>query len=453
VKLGVVLTDKDLNTTSILNNCVKIRKEDSTKENVKIVLFAVKNAPEFTLKLKIFLQIIDTKNTNQNLFKPFSLLFKMAKKVMWISSYLPRSCGIAYYSGDYISALKNYAKKADIDVSFKIIAHTDAKQADYPIISQGDKTWNHKVLAVIKKEKPGIVHIQHEYGLYETNGDRNERVIELIKMLREEKIPVVMTYHSVYKKLNKDFAHFVSETLKDLNAGILHEEYQKNALKGNIGWQPKNVFVLPHGSREDIKLDKKEVRDGFGYAEKKLIVGSAGLASERKGFHNLIKQWHKVVKKFPDVLLSLELKPEAAPETKVYIDKVLEAIMKSKVSKNIEFTVKDYGEMDFYRKLASFDVLVLPYKSESQSGVLAHGFSVGAPAIVTDIEGLGAEIRNSKAGIAVKHRKDFYKAIIKMLKSKKLREKCSKNALKYVKNVSGWNIIAKKTFQIYEKFW
>ena len=141
----------------------------------------------------------------------------MVKKVIWISSYIPRSCGVAYYSNHYITALKNYAKKANIDVSFKIIAHTDAKQADYPIISQGDKTWHHKVLAVIKKEKPDIVHIQHEYGLYETHNDKNRRVIELINMIKEEGIPVVMTYHSVYKRLAKPFAEFVDKSLKELN--------------------------------------------------------------------------------------------------------------------------------------------------------------------------------------------------------------------------------------------
>jgi len=377
----------------------------------------------------------------------------MVKKVVWISSYLPRSCGIAYYSENYISALKKYAEEIGKEVSFKIIAHTDAELADFPIISLKDKNWHHKVLSTIKREKPSIVHIQHEYGLYETDGDRNERVIELIKMLRKEKIPVVMTYHSVYRRLSKDFKHFVSSSLKELSAGILHEDYQKNALKGNIGWQPENVFVLPHGSREDLKLDKEEIREGFGYTSKDLIVGSAGLASERKGFRTLIKQWPKVIKKVPNAILSLELKPESAPETRIYIDKVLEEVMKSRVSKNMEFIVKNYSEIEFYKRLRSFDILVLPYKSESQSGVLAHGFSVGAPAIVTDIEGLGAEIRNSKAGIAVKKRSEFWKAIIKLLKNEKLRQKCSENALNYVKNVSGWNIIAKKTFQIYDKFW
>ncbi len=382
-------------------------------------------------------------------------MFKMAKKIIWISSYLPRSCGIAFYSDHYIRALKKYAKKTNKKISFKIIAHTDAKKADYPIINLKEKRWHFKVLKTIKKEKPDIVHIQHEYGLYETYGDRNRRVIELINMIKEQGIPVVMTYHSIYKKLIKPFKYFVDKTLKELNAGIFHEQYQKEALKQNIGKIPENVYVLPHGSREDVnsKIDKEEVRKIFGYKEKDLIVGIAGIASENKGFRTLVRQWQKVVKKVPNAHLSLELKPHKDPKTKIYIGKVLDEIMKSPASKKIEFTVEDYDEMEFYRKLKSFDILVLPYKSESQSGVLAHGFSVGAPAIVTDIEGLGAEIRNSRAGIAVKNREDFYKTIIKLLKNKRLRNKFSENALNYVKNVNGWSIIAKKTFQIYEKYW
>lgn len=372
----------------------------------------------------------------------------MVKKVIWISSYLPRSCGIAYYSEDYIKELK----KANKGISIKIISHTDAKKADYPIINLKDKEWHHKVFNIIKKEKPNLVHIQHEYGLYETYEDKNQRVLELIDMIKKLKIPVIMTYHSIYKKLEAYQAHFVKESLKKISAGIFHEEYQKKALKKNIGYIPKNIYILPHGSEENLKLDREKIRIGFNYGNK-LVVGSAGIADERKGFRTLIHQWPKVAKKFPNAILSLELKPHASKETRIYIDKVLEEIMKSPASHNIEFIAKDYEELEFYKKLKSFDILVLPYKSESQSGVLAHGLAVGVPAIVTDIEGLGAEIKNSKAGIAVKDRKKFYLAVIKLLKSKRLREKFSKNALDYVRNVSGWSIIARKTLKIYEKFW
>tara|TARA_Y100000310_G_scaffold296993_1_gene329677 strand:- start:1499 stop:2629 length:1131 start_codon:yes stop_codon:yes gene_type:complete len=375
------------------------------------------------------------------------------KKVVWISSYLPRAGGIAYYSADYIFALKEHARKCVEKVKFKIISHTDASQADYPIIDLNDKKWHVKVLEAIKKEKPDIVHIQHEYGLYETYKDCNKRVVELIKMIREEDIPVIMTYHTVYRKIEGCHADFVSESLKYLSAGILHEDYQKQALPKNIGWIPKNVYILPHGSEEGLRLNRENIREVFGYGEDELVVGSAGLSSERKGFLTLIKQWPKVVEKFPNATLALELKPHFNRHTRIYIDKVLEEIMASSVSDNIEFSVKNYNDIEFYRRMKSFDVLVLPYRSESQSGVLAHGFASGVPAIVTDIEGLGAEIRNSNGGIAVKKREDFYKAIIKMLGSKSLREKYSKNVLKYVKEISGWSIIARETFGIYRKFW
>lgn len=377
----------------------------------------------------------------------------MTKKVVWISSYLPRSCGIAYYSSDYIHSIKEYAKKHNKNISFRIISHTDAKKADYPIIDLTDRNWIDKVFNKIKKIDPQVVHIQHEYGLYETYADTNKKLLELLKKLKDEKIPVVMTYHSIYEKLEPAHKIFVNESLQLISAGIFHEEYQKKALKKNIGWIPKNLFVLPHGSKNNQKFNKKKLKEEFGY-DGNLVVGAAGIADERKGFRTLIRQWPKVVKKFPTAILSLEIKPHEAEITRDYINKVMAAIMKSKVSRNIEIIVKNYGELEFLRKLASFDILALPYKSESQSGVLAHGFSAHTPAVATDIEGLGAEIRNSKAGIAVplKDRKDnFYKSIVKLLESKKLRDKYSQNAKKYVQKISGWNIIAKKTLDIYDR--
>lgn len=310
-----------------------------------------------------------------------------------------------------------------------------------------------KVFNKIKKIKPNIVHIQHEYGLYETHRDGNKTLLELIKNLKKEKIPTIMTYHSIYKKLNPFHKKFVEESLKFLSAGIFHEEYQKKALKKNIGYIPKNLYVLPHGSDNTFNPNREKIKKEYNY-KGELIVGIAGIADKRKGFRTIIRQWPKVVKKFPDAILSLEIKPHAEKLTREYINKVMKEIMKSKVSNNIELIVKDYKKNEFLTRLASFDILALPYKSESQSGVLANGFAAHTPAVVTDIEGLGAEIRNSHAGIAVKmknRKNNFYKYILKLLASKRLRDRYSENAKKYVEKVSGWDIIARKTLKIYDK--
>jgi glycosyltransferase involved in cell wall biosynthesis len=371
------------------------------------------------------------------------------KKVIWISSYLPRNCGIAYYSSAYIDALKKEAKRENIQLTIKIISHIDAKLANYPIINLKNKDWINKVYNIIIKESPDVVHIQHEYGLYETNRDSNENLLRLLELLKKQEIKVVMTYHTVYEKLEPYQTHFIKESLKLIEAGIFHEEYQKKALKKNIGYIPSNVYVLPHGSKEDLKLDKEKIRKFLNHKEEDLIVGMMGIAGENKGFEEVIDQWPRVIKKFPNAILTIELKPHAAKETRDYIKKLLKVVMSSPVSNKIEFIVEDYSLSEFYTRLKSFDCLILPYKTESQSGVLAHAFSAGTPTIVSDIEGLSAEIKNSNAGIRVKNRNKFYRAINKMLKSKRRREKYSKNAINYVKTVNGWNIIAKKTLNIY----
>ena len=44
---------------------------------------------------------------------------------------------------------------------------------------------------------------------------------------------------------------------------------------------------------------------------------------------------------------------------------------------------------------------MLPYEQSSQSGVLAHAFSLGKPAVVTDVGGLRAEVEASGGGVVV----------------------------------------------------
>jgi len=365
-------------------------------------------------------------------------------KIAWISSYLPRSCGIAYYSVDYIEEIKKFNKHLDI----KVISHTDGKEADYPIIDLKNPAWPEKVFNKIKKIKANLVHIQHEYGLYDSP-PKNTKLLQLIKKLKKAKIPTVITYHSILAKIPADQKPFVKKSMKLADAKILHCEYQKEALPKNIKFIPKNVYVIPHGSREDIKLDKHKCKSIFNYPGKN-VVGMAGLASERKGFDRVISLWPEISKKLKNTLLLIELKPHIAQESIETISKISLLVSTNKAKDSMELIIKDYGREEFYQKLKSFDILVLPYLSESQSGVLAHAFATHTPAVVTDIEGLGYEIKKSKAGIAVKNDKELKNAIINLMKNPRLRKKMEENAKKYVKYYSGWSIIARKTLEIYQ---
>ena len=57
------------------------------------------------------------------------------------------------------------------------------------------------------------------------------------------------------------------------------------------------------------------------------------------------------------------------------------------------------GEDEFAVRLDGFDVLLLPYREASQSGVLAQALSLGVPAVVTPVGGLAEQVTRSGGGL------------------------------------------------------
>ncbi|MBI5060729.1 MAG: glycosyltransferase [Candidatus Aenigmarchaeota archaeon] len=370
-------------------------------------------------------------------------------KIAWISSYYPRACGIATYSAEYVKELRRFEN--DITV----ISHTDAKPRYdvIPIIDDEDEKWHLKVYDAIKEIKPDVVHFQHEYGLYECKGDKNQRLIELLGLLKKGSIPAVMTFHSVYSTLDDCQSSFMNESLKLLPAGIVHCEYQKEALPHNLGWTPDNVYVLPHGAREGLKLDKEECK---GLYRDKNIVGMVGLASQRKGFHRILERWHEICNDLEDCILMVDVMPHPKDiKSREYIAELARLTAESQIKipgkKSIEYEITyPPNEDDLHKKLKSFDVVVLPYETESQSGILARSFATHTPSIVRDTEGLGFEVKKSRAGIAVKSDDEILCSIVDLIRDSMGREKMEDNARNYVNKYCGWSIVSKKTMQIYE---
>ena len=96
--------------------------------------------------------------------------------------------------------------------------------------------WYQGVLDVIDKLNPDVVHIQHEYGLYDIDGKLSTDLLDLLIRLNLQKIPTVMTYHSVYSTLGDKEHVFMNVSLQLIDAAVVHEELQKIFLPVNLGW-------------------------------------------------------------------------------------------------------------------------------------------------------------------------------------------------------------------------
>jgi hypothetical protein len=88
-----------------------------------------------------------------------------------ISSYPPRLCGI----GTFCEEAREFIQKQYPDRKVLVISHTDGRgQGVFPLIDLSKRYWWKPVVKEIANLDPYVVHIQHEYGLYEYYDDRGQ---------------------------------------------------------------------------------------------------------------------------------------------------------------------------------------------------------------------------------------------------------------------------------------
>jgi glycosyltransferase involved in cell wall biosynthesis len=372
-------------------------------------------------------------------------------KIVMVSSWLPRHCGIATYSAELVGALRKKGHHVDI------ICHTDeecgghSEQGVFPIINTDDPGWDQKVFSAILQINPDVVHIQHEYGLYLTHGDYSGRILTLLFRLKLEKIPSVMTYHSIYTSLDRPEAIFTDASLRLLDSAIVHEEIQKLFLPYNLDWIPYNVHVISHGAKEVVADPFAKKR--FGLADKKVAL-CIGWFEPNKRFEDVVKIWPEVVRdagKQAILVIAGDARPGSDTGTR-YKELLLRAIEDCPARENIKVILGAFDPDTYDSIISASDFVVLPYKHASQSGNLAHSFALNKPAIVSSLEGLKAEIEASGAGIAVPvdDLEELKKAITILFTSDLMLETYSKHAQGYVANHIMWENVARKHTLVYE---
>ncbi len=97
-------------------------------------------------------------------------------------------------------------------------------------------------------------------------------------------------------------------------------------------------------------------------------------------------------------------------------------------------------------------LIVLPYTSGSQSGVISIAAAFKKPVIVTDVGNLAEMVENEKTGLVIppKDANALAEAMIRLLGDDKLRRQMGDNAYSLVKGKYSWDAVAKRTLEVYE---
>ena len=264
----------------------------------------------------------------------------------------------------------------------------------------------------------------------------------------------MVTYHSVYTRLNPMMRLYMDVMQRLVHAGIVHAEYQWLNLHANLGRVVDNVYIIPHGAAAGVSISRKDAKKKLGL-EGRLVLGMLGWFTQSKGFDSVLEIWDDLARELDEntILVLAGDARKIDPNQIDYKQKLLSLIEQCKHRDRIKVVLGSFTPAKYNSVLASFDLMLMPYTFASQSGNLAHSFALGVPAVVSGLEGLKADAEASGAAIAVPpgDRDELKRAILMIMGNESLRKKYSRNAKSYVKKRISWSITAKKHMQVYKK--
>lgn len=358
-----------------------------------------------------------------------------------ISSFPPIECGIATYSQYLTEALRK--KGADV----YIVCHKGGSgQQVFPAFDYEDGDIAEKAFHMMTRFTPDVVHIQHEFGLF--GGHFGVSVIPLIIQFRLARIPVVTTLHTVYQEIPREHGIIFQSIVANSDRIVVHEPYQEKALKRFLhGSDAKKILAIPHGAREVIPIpDAKRL---LGLPSDKKVILIIGYFRPSKNFELIVDIFPKIVKRVPEAILVVAGKIRGT-EHRGYRNMLFQKITQSPQKDRIFILRGQLPQKTFDLILSAADVVALPYKISSQSGILAHCLAFGKPVVTSSTEVMKQTIGKHDAGIVCDTGEAYIGGICRILSDPELAGRLSSNARAYVRKSIAWSRVAETHIQLYK---
>jgi glycosyltransferase involved in cell wall biosynthesis len=372
-------------------------------------------------------------------------------------------CGIATFAEEALE----FVRKTEPHRPCFVICHIDG-QGDgvFPLIDMSREDWYRPVVEKIRELDPEVVHVQHEYGLYnyvdsKGRGDGNRGFLKMLEELSD--VPTVVEPHTVHGRMKDSEEEFVRNLAERCSVLLLKCHYQKWRLEWtftNRGWKvPENIMIVPHGARPDRRWGIDQVDDlkrelGLEDFVDKRIIGLVGWIQSNKRWDVLTSMWediyHEIREKTGEKWHLFAAGSMRDPnhredyEKYVYELKLLE---REGVARYFEFVPR--GEL-YYKVMAVCDFIVLPSLDETQSGTLARIIALNKPYVTSaPMEGLTAQTVESEGGLLFTAKEGLRRQVVRLACREGLRMRLGNNLKKYLDEVVSWDVIARQYREAY----
>ncbi|MEY9926792.1 glycosyltransferase involved in cell wall biosynthesis [Catenulispora sp. GP43] len=332
-------------------------------------------------------------------------------RIAFVSTYLPRHCGIATFTHDLrtamahaapdiqtlVCAVDNEGLDYDGQAAFVIGQHT---MADYPAAAER-----------IARAGVDAVVIEHEYGIF--GGPDGDWINLFAERLTELGVPYLVTLHTVLSHPSPGQASALGRLCRGADAVAVFTPVARTLVTSTGMATADRIFIVPHGAPTALREDwdrphvpgprrgagagvgtgtaggvRPEVAEVLAEGAQSRIVSTFGLISPGKGLEVAVEAVANLAEEHPDLVYVIAgaTHPEVAKQHgEDYRDRLTGLVAELGVQDRVRFLDFFLTDEEIAALLAATEVFLTPYHSTEQisSGALTFAVAAGCPVVST----------------------------------------------------------------------
>ncbi|HLC49455.1 MAG TPA: glycosyltransferase family 4 protein [Candidatus Andersenbacteria bacterium] len=304
--------------------------------------------------------------------------------VIYVSSYIPRKCGIATYTKDVTNAINLLNSRSLAEIL--AINHTE-EDLEYPWeakfkINYEDRLSYASAAAYVNQSNADIVSLQHEFGLF--GGECGEYILQFVDALE---VPLVTTFHTVVTNYTGKQAEILRRIAQKSEAIIVMMEDVADRLIEHYGIPQEKIIVIPHGV-PDIPFNSVAAHKKKRQMSNRLVLGNINLLDPNKGIEYALEAVAEIKKTIPEVLYVIigQTHPEVVRQHgESYRNFLKKRVRELDIADNVRFVNEYLSLPELVDWLKTIDIYITPYLDPQQvtSGALAYAIGAGKACIST----------------------------------------------------------------------
>lgn len=295
-----------------------------------------------------------------------------------------------------------------------------------------------------------LVCVQFEYGIF--GGKAGSHILAL---LRELRMPIVTTLHTILKDPDPDQRRVLEEVAALSDRLVVMSERGSEFLQKIYNVSPEKIDLIPHGIPDVPFVDPSFNKDLFG-VEGKIVLLSFGLLSSNKGIETVISALPDIVARYPDIVYIVvgATHPHVIQhEGETYRLSLQWLAQQKGVESNVIFYNRFVSSEELVEFISAADIYITPYLNEAQitSGTLAYTLGAGK-AIISTPYWYAQEILSDGRGVLVPFRdhEALAEQVINLLDNEAERHAMRKRAYMFGRAMI-WSEVAQRYMESFER--